>query len=280
MVKIQNLIVMGVVLWSLPVFAEQSVVTDYLANVEEQASARMTARDLLQKQPRKMEINLQAAAQKHLQTATDADETTAIDEQVTFAKAPFDLLWGAPLEYMQHHLGWQLDAAEREGYENVYQMHHHDYPQKSFNSVAAVFGKNNKLWCIFAEGMPLDDDAAASVVLQLFDKYYGALAQKYGNAEVHFEPYTYEIEQQVMQNGRPVMQIVQMQNPLGGENFLQELQEGKATLYATFHNDEIGVTLGIYVDENAKSHLLLDYKNLPLMEKEEELEKQRKMEGL
>ena len=78
MVKIQNLIVMGVVLWSLPVFAEQSVVTDYLANVEEQASARMTARDLLQKQPRKMEINLQAAAQKHLQTTADADETAAI----------------------------------------------------------------------------------------------------------------------------------------------------------------------------------------------------------
>ena len=74
--------------------------------------------------------------------------------------------------------------------------------------------------------------------------------------------------------------MVQMQNPLGGENFLQELQEGKATLYATFHNDEIGVTLGIYVDENAKSHLLLDYKNLPIMEQEQKLKKQRKMEGL
>ena len=51
-------------------------------------------------------------------------------------------------------------------------------------------------------------------------------------------------------------------------------------MYATFYNDEIGVTLGIFVDENAKSHLLLDYKNLPLLEKEEELKNQQKMEGL
>lgn len=299
---------LGLSLYAADVYAEKSVVEDYLANIDEQNSARLSARNLLTNRPEQFKIekknkrfsdkDARTIAEKNaaenpfsqvekLADEEKNDEVDAVEAQITFAKAPFDLLWGASLEYMQHHLGWQLDAAEREGYENVYQMHHNDYPQKSFNSVTAVFGKNNKLWCIFAEGTPLDDDAAASVVLQLFDEYYGALAQKYGNAEVHFEPYTYEIEQQVMQNGqpvwqngRPVMQIVQMQNPLGGENFLQELQEGKATLYATFHNDEIGVTLGIYVDENAKSHLLLDYKNLPLMEKEEELEKQRKMEGL
>lgn len=276
-----------VLFFSLAVKAEDSVITDYLADVDEMATARDTARDLLQKQPRKIEISLQKTEQQRLQPTADADETAAVDTEVTFAQAPFNLLWGASLEYMQHHLGWQVQKAEREGYDNVYQMQHHDYPQNNFTNVAAAFGKNNKLWCIFAQGQPLDDDATASVILQLFDKYYEALEKKYGNAEVHFEPYTYQVEQPleqngrpVLQNGRPVAQVVQMQNPLGGETFLQELQEGKANLYATFYNDEIGVTLGIFVDENAKSHLLLDYKNLPLLEKEEELKNQQKMEGL
>lgn len=292
---------LGLSFYAADVCAEKSVVEDYLADIDEQNSARLSARNLLTNRPEQFKIekknerfsaeDARTIAEKNAaenpfsqaEKLTDDeknDEVDAIEAQITFASAPFDLLWGASLEYMQHHLGWKVQKTEREGYENIYLMRHSDHLQESFDSVAAVFGKNNKLWCIFAEGKPLDDDAGASAVLQLFDKYYGALEQKYGNAEVHFEPYSYEIEQQVMQNGRPVVQMVQMQNPLGGENFLQELQEGKATLYATFHNDEIGVTLGIYVDENAKSHLLLDYKNLPLMEQEQKLNQQRKMEGL
>lgn len=312
---------LSVLFWSLPVYAETSVVEDYLVNIEEQASARSSARNLLKKQPQKYEMKMpqkkhspqveRDIAEKNTQAnpfavadqtetvsaieitvdenkkETVDDETAAIEKEITFAAAPFNLLWGASLEYMQHHLGWQVQKVEREGYENVYQMQHKDYPQNNFTHVAAVFGKNNKLWCIFAQGKALDDDAGASVILQLFDKYYQALEEKYGNAEVHFEPYTYQVEQPLEQNGRPVlqngqplMQVVTLQNPLGGENFLQELQKGKASLYSTFHNNEIGVTLGVFVDENAKSHLLLDYKNLPLLESEVHQKKQPTMEGL
>lgn len=311
---------LGVLLWSLPVCAETSVVEDYLANMEEQASARASARNLLKKQPQKFEMktpknrrspqaertiaeknakenpfaaagNVEAATNAEMTTdksETEAvdDETAALDE-ITFAPAPFDLLWGASLEYMQHHLGWKVQKVEREGYENVYQMQHSEHPHNNFSSVAAAFGKNNKLWCIFAEGNPLNDDDRASQILMLYEKYYEALNAKYGNAEVHFEPYTYEVRQPLeqngqplFQNGQPVVQIVTMQNPIGGENFLQELQEGKATLYSTFHNDEIGITLGLYVDNKKKSHLLLDYKNLPLMENEMSQKIQSPMEGL
>lgn len=303
---------LGVLFWSLPTYAETSVIEDYLANMEQQASARASAKDLLKKQPQRFEIKKprerlsvrakRVIAEKNTkenpfaaessgqetqyQKETANDEVDAIEE-ITFAQAPFDLFWGASLEYMQHHLGWKVQKVEREGYKNVYQMKHDKHPQNSFSSVSAVFGENNKLWCIFAEGEPLDDDAGASQILALYEKYYEALNAKYGNAEVHFAPYTYEIEQpvvqngrQVFQNGRPVVQIITMQNPLGGENFLQELQEGKASLYSTFHNDEIGVTLSLYVDDEGKSHLLLDYKNLPLMENEKSHKMQSVMEGL
>lgn len=310
---------LGILFWSLPVYAETSVVEDYVKDIEKQATARASARDLLKKQPpkfeikkpqekfsrpEKKEINARSAQENPFaaakveevntaegispteeEVATD-DEVAAVEE-IKFETAPFDLLWGASLEYMEHHLGWQVRKVEREGYENVYQMKHDKHPQNSFSNVSAVFGENNKLWCIFAEGQPLDDDAQGSQILTLYEKYYEALNAKYGHAEVHFTPYTYQIEQPleqngkpVLQNGRPVVQVVTMQNPLGGENFLQELHEGKASLYSTFHNDEIGVTLGVYVDDNAKSHLLLDYKNLPLMESETQRKKQLIMEGL
>ena len=293
-------------IWVMPVYAEQSVVTDYLANVEEMDSARSAAKDLLSQKPQKLQIKaskpkISATAAREIaeknakenpfaeakeNLSSNDDELEAIEKNINFKSAPFDLLWGAPKEYMQH-IGWLLTKAERDGYENVFQMKHKEHTPQNFDYITATFGANNKLWCIYAESKAIEDDASASKVLALYEQYHQALAQKYGNAEVHFEPYTYEVEQPleqngrpVIQNGRPLVQIVTIQNPLGGENFLQELQEQKAILYSTFHDEKIGVTLSIYVDDNSKSHLLIDYKNLPLMNGEEQLKIKRKMEGI
>ena len=57
---------------------------------------------------------------------------------------------------------------------------------------------------------------------------------------------------------------------MGGDNFLQELQEGKAILYATFQNEKIGVTLGVSVDGAGKSYISIDYKDFALMESEKQ----------
>ena len=65
-------------------------------------------------------------------------------------------------------------------------------------------------------------------------------------------------------------------NPLGGENFLEELRSGKASLYATFETTEIGIMLDVRVAKDGRSQRILDYKNLPLMQ----AEKDKKFESL
>lgn len=297
--------------------AEESVLGNYIADIEEAATARVSARDLLQNQPARLKINMpkietspnkpqpkgsfkteeKATPQKEQEeiiavpeveeTKTDAEikkeelTTTEEDTDNRYIQAPFDLYWGADKDYIQKQ-GWQLTPASRDGYENVFTAENENYPHNNFETVSAIFGNNNKLWCIYAESMPIDDTPQAAKVLELYAKYYEALEQKYGNAEVHFEPYTYEVQTTRMQNGAPVILTQTVQNPAGGDTFLQELQEGKARLYSTFYNNDIGATLAIYVDENAKSRLIIEYKNLPLMQQERQQtpNQAQTMEGL
>ncbi len=297
--------------------AEESVLGNYIADIEEAATARVSARDLLQSQPARLKINMpkietspnkpqpkgsfkteeKATPQKEQEeiiavpeveeTKTDAEikkeelTTTEEDTDNRYIQAPFDLYWGADKDYIQKQ-GWQLTPASRDGYENVFTAENENYPHNNFETVSAIFGNNNKLWCIYAESMPIDDTPQAAKVLELYAKYYEALEQKYGNAEVHFEPYTYEVQTTQMQNGAPVILTQTVQNPAGGDTFLQELQEGKARLYSTFYNNDIGATLAIYVDENAQSRLIIEYKNLPLMQQERQQtpNQAQTMEGL
>lgn len=297
--------------------ADETVLGSYIADIEEAATARVSARDLLQSQPERLRINMpkieisqnkpqpkgsfkteeKATPQKEQEeiiavpeveeTKTDAEikkeelTTTEEDTDNRYIQAPFDLYWGADKDYIQKQ-GWELTPATREGYENVFTAENQNYPHNNFETVSAIFGYNNKLWCIYAESMPIDDTPQASKILELYAKYYDALEQKYGNAEVHFEPYTYEVQTTRMQNGAPVILSQTVQNPVGGDTFLQELQEGKARLYSTFHNNDIGATLAIFVDENGKSRLIIEYKNLPLLEKERQQMpiKTQTMEGL
>ncbi len=297
--------------------AEESVLGSYIADIEEAATARVSARDLLQSQPARLKINMpkietspnkpqpkgsfkteeKATPQKEQEeiiavpeveeTKTDAEikkeelTTTEEDTDNRYIQAPFDLYWGADKDYIQKQ-GWQLTPATRDGYENVFTAENENYPHNNFETVSAIFGNNNKLWCIYAESMPIDDTPQAAKVLELYAKYYEALEQKYGNAEIHFEPYTYELQTTQMQNGAPVILTQTVQNPVGGDTFLQELQEGKASLYSTFYNNDIGATLAIYVDENAQSRLIIEYKNLPLMQQERQQtpNQAQTMEGL
>ena len=310
--------------------AEETVVGSYIADIEEAATARVSARDLLQNQPKHLKINvpkvetiktqpnknevfknpekpqkenleetlpnsepvteLNQSEQEEVIDAPSVAETKLTPQEPEpspeesdnrYIQAPFDLYWGASEEYMQKQ-GWELTPATREGYENVFNASHNEHPHNSFETVSAIFGHNDKLWCIYAESMPIDDTPQASKILELYEKYYNALEQKYGHAEIHFEPYTYELQTTQMQNGKPVLITQTVQNPVGGDTFLQELQEGKARLYSTFYNNDIGATLAIYVDENAQSRLIIEYKNLPLMQQERQQtpNQAQTMEGL
>ena len=186
-----------------------------------------------------------------------------------FAVAPLGLYWGASKEDLEK-LGFKFKSAERKDYKSVYQVLNPKQKNDTFRQITAIFGVQNKLWCIYAQGQLLKDDAKASQVLELYHKYYKALATKYGNAQQHFSPYTYE-EQLIKGEGdKKVVETITKQNPLGGDNFLKELQEGKAILYATFQNDKTGVTLGVSVDGDGNSYISIDYKDFGLLESEKE----------
>lgn len=194
-----------------------------------------------------------------------AKEIQAITQK--YDSAPFGLFWGINKEQTEL-LGFNLQSAERKDYTNVYNITNPKQNVKTFDIVSAIFGEQNKLWCIFAQSTPQKDTPQASEVLSLYNKYYGALERKYGNAKQYFTPYTYTEELINGDDEKQQKETVAKSNPIGNDNFLAELQSGNAVLYATFENDKIGITLGVSVDGDGKSYISLDYKNLKIMEEE------------
>ncbi len=268
--------------------ADEIINTPSEPEVSETDQAKDSARDLLQQKPtilnlRKNDIKsleqLQEKTQKirskteeiaqKKEEAKETEEDRINKLKAQYQPAPFGLYWAAPQENIQK-FGFELSPAERKDYKNVFQVANPQQKNNTFAYIIAIFGVQDKLWCIYAQGITQDDDAKASKVLALYHRYYEALSAKYGNAEEHFDPYTYE-EQLIKGEGEKKKVItVTKQNPLGGDNFLQELQEGKAVLYATFQNDKIGVTLGVSVDGDGKSYISVDYKDFALMDSEQQ----------
>jgi hypothetical protein len=189
------------------------------------------------------------------------------------ASAPFGLYWGISKDETKD-LGFDLKSAERKDYQEVYLVTNPKQNTKTFDIVTAIFGEQDKLWCIFAQSTPQKDTPQATDVLNLYHQYYAALEKKYGNAKQFFSPNTYveEIEEGDGEDSESKAEkdpIVKT-NPIGNDNFLQELKEGSAVLYATFENDVIGITLGVSVDGNNQSYISIDYKNLDIMREEEQ----------
>lgn len=206
------------------------------------------------------------------------NEAAAKNEYQQLAKqlqpAPLGLFWGADKSEIQA-LGFELKPAERKDYKNVYLVLNGKQKNQTFRLISAIFGNNDSLWCIYAESNLLDDTPEASKVLELYRKYYKALEQKYGNAQEFFTPYT---DEELLITGTPEQNANTKDetsaepatHEIGNSNFLKELQEGKAVLYATFGNDTIGATLGVSVDGDFKSYISLDYKNYALQKKEQD----------
>ena len=268
------------------------------SSILEDEQAKDAARDLLQQKPtilnlRKNDLKsleqleektreIRSKTEKIAQEKEEAEETEEDRIKKLKAKyqsAPFGLYWAASQENIKK-FGFELLPAERKDYKNVFQVANPQQKNNTFAYIIAIFGMQDKLWCVYAQGIPQEDDAKATKVLALYHRYFEALSAKYGNAEEHFEPYTYE-ERLIKGEGEKKKIItVTKQNPLGGDNFLQELQEGKAVLYATFQNDKIGVTLGVSVDGDGKSYISVDYKDFALMDSEQQTILNRTIEDL
>ena len=52
-------------------------------------------------------------------------------------------------------------------------------------------------------------------------------------------------------------------------DFLKELQNGEAFLYATFENGKVGAALSVNVDGSGQSYITVEYKNLTIMQARE-----------
>lgn len=268
------------------------------SSILDDEQAKDAARDLLQQKPtilnlRKNDLKslkqleektreIRSKTEKIAQEKEEAEETEEDRIKKLKAKyqsAPFGLYWAASQENIKK-FGFELLPAERKDYKNVFQVANPQQKNNTFAYIIAIFGMQDKLWCVYAQGIPQEDDAKATKVLALYHRYFEALSAKYGNAEEHFEPYTYEERLIKGEGEKKKVIIVTKQNPLGGDNFLQELQEGKAVLYATFQNDKIGVTLGVSVDGDGKSYISVDYKDFALMDSEQQTILNRTIEDL
>ena len=89
-----------------------------------------------------------------------------------------------------------------------------------------------------------------------------SVTKKYGNKKEFFTPAEINV---VTKDSSGREKIIKKTAPLGNPEFLRQLQSGKAVLYSTYNNNEIGAALAINVDGDGKSYIVLDYKNLGLL---------------
>lgn len=179
--------------------------------------------------------------------------------------APFGLVWGSSIVETQNQ-GVILSPIEEKDYANSFRAQKLPKAVKDFTAIDVTFGDENELWRIIAYGKLLDDDAKASKALQMYNTYSGLLAQKYGNKQEFFIPAQIDVTQKDAY-GKDI--TVQQTAPLGNPNFLSQLQSGAATLYSTYHNQEVGATLAVNVDGDGKSYIVVDYKNLQILQARE-----------
>lgn len=278
--------------------ASLNYLDSYIDDVETEKQAKSTARDILENKPQILKLRENqvkslkesVVLREELRKKAEEIEQKKMSEAEIEAKkiaeiknkleqAPFGLYWGASFDELKK-LGFELVSGERENYQNVYIVKNIKQKNNTFAKISVIFGEQDKLWCIFAEGNYLEDNDKAEKVTYLYKQYYKALEKKYGNAKEFFSPYTYEedvIEIVEDDEGKKeVVHKVAKSNPVGGDNFAQELFEQKASLYSTFTDNELGVTLGVNVFNGLKSSISIDYKNLKLMN----IEKKEKEESL
>lgn len=251
--------------------AEEPISSDEIPEIKAEDTEIINDSATEIKEETKVEVSEQTETPVADETEKPKEEQKASVQQ----KAPFDFIWGSSKQEVEA-TGAVFEATEREGYQNVWRLKSGPQQSNNFAEITLIFGKQDKLWCIYAESQPQDDDAQASKVLALYHKYYDALNKKYGHGEEFFTPFEYS-EKQTDENGAEI--TVKKFSTIGGEKFLEELAEEKSALYATFYNDEIGATLSVAAD-GEQSYLILDYKNLPLMNEEKKEKISEMLEGL
>lgn len=239
---------------------EPAVQTPSAADKEQAAAAAVSsARSLLDQKPAKLrQKNFPKFKTREISRSLAKDETETKD-------APFGLLWGASIADTRNQ-GVQLSTADMKDYVNSFLATRLPKPIAFFDRVYIVYGKEDELYRVLAYSRLIDDDASASKVLGYYNTYSELLNKKYGNKEQDFTP---AMINKTVKNAKGQDEIVQEAAPIGNQDFLAQLQSGDAVLFSTYYNKDVAAALSIGVDGDEKSYIVIDYKNLQILEKQE-----------
>ncbi len=250
-------------------FYDSLLISDEVRNEENAEQAKQSAGKLLKTKP--IEIKIDAPALRSHQKKVK--KAKRIKKQTTPQKvlqkhedAPFGLTWGASYEEVKQ-TGVNLTPVMLKDYLKNYSATNLQKKVSTFREVILTFGIEDELWRILAYGNFIEDTPSAEKVMDVYNQYYSLLEKKYGNAHQFFTPKVVNVDVPAGPGKQPT--TVQQENPIGNPDFLQELQSGEASLYATFDNDKVGAALSVNVDGNGQSYIIIEYKNLTILKARE-----------
>lgn len=249
-------------------FYQDILLTDEVIAEENVGIAKANASRLLDSKPKVMQIKNNKIISR---PAKEKNKPAPKDEvKVDYGSAPFGLIWGNSIKEIKN-LGVTLNKIGEKDYINNFTTGHLPKNINDFREVNLTFGIEDHLWRIIAYGKFIKDDASASEGLKIYYQYYKLLEKKYGHAQQFYTPNVVNVDKTITDaKGKPQTITEQQSSPIGGENFLSELQNGQATLYSTFENGTIGVALAINVDGDGQSYIVVDYKNLKILKEREQ----------
>ncbi len=225
------------------------------------ADAQAQARKLLEQRPRALrKQSFPKLRQRAVASAVDRNPLNARQQG-----APFGLMWGATMNQTRNQ-GIMMTPVEQKDYVNSFKVTRLPKAIDDFGRVIVTFGDGDRLWRILAYGRLIDDNASAEKVMQLYKIYDMRLSKKYGNAQEYFTPAQIDVVKKD-KNGKDIM--VQESAPIGNPQFLSQLQSGAAVLYSVYHNNQVEAALAVNVDGDGKSYIVVDYKNLILLNEQE-----------
>ncbi len=253
-------------------FYEDVLISDDIKMEDSSNSAKEKASSLLKQKPKIIKIEgepLQFRSSRSKAQPVVAVGSKPIDTATKYGEAPFGLSWGATYNQTKA-LGVDMQRVERKDSVNDFIVTKLPKPITDFRRIIVSFGENNSLWRLSAYGRLINDDASASKVLHLYRKYYDLLERKYGNAKEFFTPKMTTVEKKVKDEyGVEKIEIEKIAEPIGGSDFLSELKNGQAVLYATFEDKNVGAALAVNVDGDGKSYIIIDYTNLQIFRERE-----------
>ena len=232
---------------------EQNLKTE--ENIEHAISS---ARNLLQQQPTKLQ-------QKTFSKSKIKTSKSSIKISDENKDAPFGLLWKSSIADTQKQ-GVKLSAVEMKDYTNSFLANNLPKPISFFTKIYAIYGKEDQLYRILAYSQLIEDDNSASKILDYYKSYSELLNKKYGNKEEDFTP---AVIKKTIKNSKGQDEIISEDAPIGNPDFLSQLQAGTAVLFSTYYNQDVAAALSIGVDGDKKSYIVIDYKNLQVLQKQE-----------